>query len=48
MLGALLVLLGTFTPKAVSKLNSVLSSEDGSSDILEEEADRDFIHDRFW
>jgi hypothetical protein len=50
VLGVALLLVGTFTPNAVSQLNTLLAQgDDGSADsILEEEADRDFINDRFW
>jgi hypothetical protein len=50
VLGVALLLLGTFTPSAVAGLNSMLANgDDGSGDSrLDEEADRDFIKDRFW
>ena len=50
VLGVTLLLIGTFTPSAVSQLNSMLAKgDDGSAyGILEDDADRDFIHDRFW
>ncbi len=50
VLGVALLLVGTFTPNAVSQLNTLLAQgDDGSADsILEAEADRDFINDRFW
>ena len=50
VLGVMLLLLGTFEPSAVTKLNSMLANGDDGSQAseLEEEADRDFINDRFW
>ena len=50
VLGVTLLLLGTFTPAAVSQLNSMLANGDDGSGHgrVDEEADRDFIEDRFW
>eukprot|EP01043_Picozoa_sp_COSAG02_P070299 COSAG02_NODE_12391_length_1554_cov_1.325773_3_plen_66_part_00 len=50
VLGVTLLLIGTFTPDAISQLNNMLAKGGDGSEygILEDDADRDFINDRFW